>query len=69
MDLISDRMDLNVKKSVISKFRYEERNILEVRTGYDDGLKRVVTSKLVQLNNKLEEFYIKMEELGAALSN
>ena len=68
MYLISDRMD-NVNKSFISKLWSEERNILEVRTEYDDGLKRMVMSKLAQLNDKLEEFYIKMEELGATLSD
>ena len=69
MDLISDIMDLNVKRSFISKLRSEEINILEVRTKYDDGLKRAVKSKLAELTDKLEEFYIDMEQLGTTLSD
>ena len=61
MYLISNRIYINVKKSFISKIRSEERNILEVRTEYNDGLKRVAASKLAQLKEKLEEFYIEME--------
>ena len=69
MDLISDRMDLNVKRYFLLKLRLEERNIIEVLIECDDGLKRVVTSKLAELNDKLKEFYIEMEQLGARLSD
>ena len=67
--LIEDRMGIKLKLTFISTLCKEEAKILEVRTKYDDGLRRNVKNRLQDLCEKLEEFYIEMDESGAPITD
>ena len=67
--LIEDRMGLKLKTTFVSKLRREETKYLQVRTLYDDGLKRVVKDRLEELSDKLEEFYEEMNAKGASITD
>ena len=67
--LIEDRMGLKLKTTFILKLRQEVTKYLQVRTLYEDGLKRGVKDRLEELSDKLEEFYEEMNAKGATITD
>ena len=67
--LIEDRMGIQLKRTFLATLRKLEPTILEVRTEYDDGLRRNVKNRLQDLCEKLEEFYVEMDEAGAPVTD
>ena len=69
INLIKNWMGIRLKPTFMSKLCKEEAKILEVRTEYDDGLRRNVKNRLQDLCEKLEEFYVEMDEAGAPVTD
>ena len=69
INLIKDRIGSHLKTTFLSKLCTNEANILEVRSEYDDGIRRIVKNILQDLSEKLEYFYNTMDREGAPLTD
>ena len=69
IELIEEEKSITLKPTFVTNLRKDEARIMAVHSEYDASLKRKTTDRLAPLNNRLMEWYEKMENEKAIITD